>query len=83
MKKLNWNRLLRMVLVLTLCIAALGAAAPRTAVADNGKVTTAREAADGVVLVASESESTLSYGTGFAIGKLENRYAGLLQIIMW
>ncbi|MBP3568374.1 MAG: trypsin-like peptidase domain-containing protein [Lachnospiraceae bacterium] len=69
MKKLNWNRLLRMVLVLTLCIAALGAAAPRTAVADNGKVTTAREAADGVVLVASESESTLSYGTGFAIGK--------------
>ena len=69
MKKLNWSKVLRIVLVFSLCTALLGMAAPRAAAADNGKVTTARDAVDGVVLVTSESEEESSYGTGFAIGK--------------
>lgn len=68
MKKISWDKLVRVLLVFSLCFAMFGLAAPRAAAADNGKVTTAREAADGVVLVSSESYSTSAYGTGFAIG---------------
>ena len=69
MKKMNLCKILRIVLAFSLCVAMVGLVDPQTAVADNGKVTTARDAVDGVVLVSAESESESTYGTGFAIGK--------------
>jgi len=68
MKRLSWNKIVCLVLACVLCIVMFGMATPKAAAADDGKITTAREAADGVVLVASESSSSFSYGTGFAIG---------------
>lgn len=70
MKKTGWSKVLRGLLVFSLCVAMLAAFAPKNVYADNGKVTTARDAVDGVVLVVAESENESSYGTGFAIGKV-------------
>ncbi len=70
MKKSGWSKLLRVLLVFSLCAAMLAGFAPKSVYADNGKVTTAREAMDGVVLVVGESGEEASYGTGFAIGKV-------------
>lgn len=68
MKKISKRKVLCGLSAFVLCIAMLGVAIPRSAEAAGGKVTTAREAADGVVLVASESATSLSTGTGFAVG---------------
>lgn len=68
MKKISKRKVLCGLAAFVLCIAMLGVAIPKSAEAARSKVTTAREAADGVVLVASESASTLSTGTGFAVG---------------
>lgn len=67
MRMLSKSKVFRVLTAFILCVAMLGVAAPKSAAA-GGKVTTAREAADGVVLVASESASSFSTGTGFAVG---------------
>ena len=71
MKRFSMNKLFRVVVALVLCLTLLGVTAPKRASAADGKVTTAREAADGVVLVWSESDSSTSQGTGFAVGNPE------------
>ena len=68
MKNFKWKRYQSALMVFALCLMLFGFAAPRTAAAAGGKVTSAREAVDGVVLVTSESESGTYDGTGFAIG---------------
>ncbi|MBQ3027543.1 MAG: hypothetical protein IJD26_00565, partial [Lachnospiraceae bacterium] len=67
MKKVRESKVLRILSLIALCIAMLGGVIPKHAEAAD-KVTTAREAADGVVLVASESDSAFATGTGFAVG---------------
>ncbi len=67
MKKVRESKVLRILSLFALCIAMLGGVIPKHAEAAD-KVTTAREAADGVVLVASESDSAFATGTGFAVG---------------